>query len=502
MSTRAKVAAAAVAAALLFLLVSATSASEDNGGEEKAESACSLGENDTALECAVVVDQKGRNVVEPDFLTRLPSSGIKTLRLRCQIDRADGDGVFLYLRDVLDAGLETASAASADTLSFPDNGIDRLEVIDCPVKRLQRLDLLFVASSVTSGLLSLTVRNERSDLVVGRRARPLLTVEADAFQDAPRGLAALDLSGNGISSLDPQLLCPLGRTLARLNVSHNALGSLDVVTSCPLERLRQLHASHNRLRRVPGRGALGRSMPNLSELDLSSSGLTSLESGTLSGLRELRVVKLSHNGLAFLPADLVGPDTALRELYLGNNSLSEIPAALLERLGGNLLVLNLSNNAVSSNSRWLRDGPFGALKNLVALDLSHNRLAELGAGLFRGLDALQVLTAAHNQIRSLARDAFAHTPNLHALVLSHNGLEDLGEAGGKLDASQRSVFDGLEKISSLGLDHNRLKVLDRYDPYISTYIDCMYSSAKKTEPNILTIVDFPRVVFSPFRETH
>ena len=462
MSAKAR-AAPVVAAAVLFLLISAAfpSASGDEGGEESAKGACSLGDNDTALECAVVVDQSGRNVVEPDFLTRLSSSGIKTLRLRCQIDGAEGDGDFLYLRDVLDAGLETASAASAETLTFPDNGIERLEVIDCPVKRLQRLDLLFVASSVTSGLLSLTVRNERGDLVVGRRARPLLTVEADAFQDAPRGLAALDLSGNGLSSADPQLLCPLGRTLARLNVSHNALGSLDVVTSCPLEKLRHLHASHNRLRRVPGRGALGRVLPNLSELDLSSSGLSALEPGSLSGLGELHVVKLAHNGLSFLPADLVGPDTAVRELYLGNNSLSEIPASLLERLGGHLLVLNLSNNAVSSNSRWLRDAPFAALKNLVALDLSHNRLSKLGGGLFRGLGALQVLTAAHNQIRSLAGDAFAHTPSLHALVLSHNRLEELREAGSKLDASPGSVFDGLEKISSLALDHNRLKVLDR-----------------------------------------
>ena len=454
-------AAAAVAAAFLFLLISSASASEDSGGEGSARSACSLGDNDTALECAVVVEQRGRDDFEPDFLARLPSSGIKTLRLRCQTDGADGDGVFLYLRDVLDAGLETASAASADTLTFPDNGIEHLEVIDCPVKRLQRLDLLFVASSVTSGLLSLTVRNERTDLISGRLARPLLTVEADAFQDAPRGLAALDLSGNGISSFDPQLLCPLGRTLTRLNLSHNALGSSDVLTSCPLERLRYISLSHNRLHRVPGRGALGRSLPKLAELDLCANGLTSLESGTLSGLGDLQVVKLSHNDLAFLPADLVGPDTAVRELYLGNNSLSDIPAALLERLGGHLLVLNLSNNAVSSNSRWLRDGPFRALEKLVALDLSHNRLAELGGGLLRGLGALQVLTAAHNQVRSLSPGALAHTPSLHALVLSHNGLEDLRPAGSELDATQGSVFDGLQKISSLALDHNRLKVLDR-----------------------------------------
>ena len=447
---------AAAAVAAVLLISAAASASQE--AEESAS--CSLGDNATAVECAV--DATGRrNVGGPDFLSRLPSAGIKSLRLRCR-GGGNGDDVFLYLRDVLDAGLETASAASAGALTFPHGGLERLEVVDCPVRRLQRLDLLFIASSVTPGLVSLAVRNERADLVAERRARPLLTVEADAFQDAPRGLADLDLSGNGLSSADPlALLCPLGRTLATLNVSHNAFEGVGAAASCPLEKLRHLHASHNRVRRVAAAAAFNRSLPNLSELDLSSNGLASLGPGALGGLRDLRVVRLSHNALQSLPGDLFGRANGVLELYLGNNSLREIPAALLESLGGRLLVLNLSNNAVSSNSRWLRAAPFGALKSLVALDLSHNRLAELGGDLLRGLDSLQVLTAAHNQIRSLAEDAFAHTPSLHALVLSHNGLEDLRQAGGKLDASRGSAFDGLEKISSLALDHNRLKVLDR-----------------------------------------
>ena len=60
---------AKAAAALLFLLISAASSAEDEGGgEESAKSACSLGDNATALECAVFVAKKGRNVLEPDFL--------------------------------------------------------------------------------------------------------------------------------------------------------------------------------------------------------------------------------------------------------------------------------------------------------------------------------------------------------------------------------------------------------------------------------------------------
>ena len=456
MSAGAKARAAAAVAAVLLISAAASASLE---AEESA--ACSLGDNATAVECAVDAAGRRNDVVGPDFLSRLPSAGIKSLRLRCRGGGGSGDDVFLYLRDVLDAGLEIASAASAGALTFPHGGLERLEVVDCPVRRVQRLDLLFVASSVTPGLVSLAVRNERADLVAERRARPLLTVEADAFQDAPRGLADLDLSGNGLSAADPlPLLCPLGRTLATLNVSHNAFEGVGAAASCPLEKLRHLHASHNRIRRVPA-AAFNRSMPNLSELDLSSNGLTSLESGALGGLRDLRVVRLSHNALQSLPGDLFGRNNGVLELYLGNNSLREIPAALLESLGSRLLVLNLSNNAVSSNSRWLRAAPFGALRSLVALDLSHNRLAELGADLLRGLDSLQVLTAAHNQISSLAEGALTHTPSLHALVLSHNGLEDLRRAGGKLDASRGSAFDGLEKISSLALDHNRLKVLDR-----------------------------------------
>jgi Leucine-rich repeat (LRR) protein len=443
---------------LALSLLTVSTASDDEDASWRPPPICSLKSNSTVVECKILVNGGTPASTEnggeepPEHLLSL--SGVTGLRLRCDEMASKEDlrpAVFQYLRDVLDAGLEMASAAS-----FPDNSLEHLEVVDCPFRRLQRLDLLFIASSVTSGLKSLTIRNER------REVERLLVVEDDAFQDAPRSLASIDLSSNGLLDLDPNLFCPVGRTLSSLNLSHNSLDNLDFVSSCPLDKLHRLDASKNVIRLLK-RETFKRTAPRLAEIDLSRNLLSRVEDGVFNGLDGLHVANLAHNALSALSRDIFDKRSQLRELYLSNNSLKVLPSGLLERLRGHLVVLNLSHNAISSSSRWMQDGPFSALSSLVALDLSHNRLANIGSGLLRGLDSLQVLTVAHNQIHSLTRDAFSSTPNLHALVLSHNDIEDFWENGkreGELSGGL-SVFAGLERLSSLALDHNRIKVLDR-----------------------------------------
>ena len=447
---------------LVPLLLAVAQAGDGGGGTSgspaKPSPACSLKSNSTLVECDILV--RGGSKKSPELLSAERVRRVKGLRLKCPLDEATTGAngrplppaVFLYLRDVLDDGLEIASAASGATWTFPDNSLEHLEIVDCPFRRLQRLDLLFIASSVTAGLKSLTIRNERLK-------QHLLAVEADAFQDAPRQLETVDLSSNGLAYLDSRLFCPVARTLTGLNLSHNSLESLDFVGGCSLEKLERLDVSFNGLKRL-GRDTFRRTTPKLAEIDLSYNKLAAPEDGAFNGLGELAVANLAHNELSAIPANLFQDGSKLRELYLSNNSLTRLPDGFLERLSSNLVVLNLSHNAIASNSKWFEEGPFKALKALVALDLSFNRLARLGGDVFRGLSSLQVLTVAHNQIHSVSAEVFRPTPNLHALVLSHNAVEDFGESAAK--SKEGSVFGGLDKLSSLALDHNKIKTLDRY----------------------------------------
>ena len=98
---------------------------------------------------------------------------------------------------------------------------------------------------------------------------------------------------------------------------------------------------------------------------------------------------------------------------LQNNSLSSLPSTLLSPLDG-LLLLNLSSNLLTDSTLRpiLRDQV-----KLIALDLSHNRLAkvgnnsrpnsdsgkyflkyQVGRGMLSNLGQLQILNLGHNQI--------------------------------------------------------------------------------------------------------
>ena len=106
---------------------------------------------------------------------------------------------------------------------------------------------------------------------------------------------------------------------------------------------------------------------SLSLLDLSSSRLNYLSNSLLVSTPSLKVKPcLRPVLLNFSPPS--------QKLMLQNNSLSSLPSDLLSPLDG-LLLLNLSTNLLTDSDLRpiLRDQV-----KLIALDLSHNRLAKVG----------------------------------------------------------------------------------------------------------------------------
>ncbi len=344
--------------------------------------------------------------------------------------------------------------------------LSHLRVVGCRLRRLRRTDLLYVVSSVNPDLRSLAVSNgEVGD--DGDEGEEELSLDPAAFSvsPSPSHLHTLDLSSNpgGVRPLPRGLLCPLRSSLVTLNLSSSGLRSASdagLSADCPQSRLRRLDLSGNSLSRLP-RHALSSAaaVPALEELDLSRNRLALVDDAALDGLGgRLKVLDLSHNGLSSLPVALFGagddrPPLALRELYLGNNSLSGLPAGLLDRLS-HLSVLNLSGNAVSNSWLSTRLSAFRRLRHLAALDLSGNRLTFLPASALEGLSSLQVLTLARNRLSALAPDALLPVSgSLRALSLSHNQLEELPEGG----------LRGMGRLASLSLDHNRIASLHGYD---------------------------------------
>lgn len=371
------------------------------------------------------------------------------------------------LRDILDQVLSSIEDTfETDSSSSLWQSLRELQVINC-LEELQRLDLLFLASSFTYELTSLRIQDEFSEQ---RKTDKFIIREPDVFTDGPRKLSHLDLSSVGLQFLPEGALCPLQHSLHSLNLTSNLISDVADLglhrrnggVACQISKVHSINLSRNRLQVIKS-GALEPVLASgsLRDLDLSGNEITRLEDHSLASASQsssqLQVLNLAHNRLSQLPDNLLvsrleqhadSAQVGLTELYLSNNTLSQLPRGLLDRLT-HLVVLNLSHNALTN--RWLQESPFQALKSLVALDLSHNRLQGIEARFFQGLNSLQVLTVAHNQIHSVSGQLGKVMPTIHALVLAHNNIEELPS----------DVFDGLNQLSSLGLDHNGIKTLAR-----------------------------------------
>eukprot|EP00095_Tigriopus_kingsejongensis_P004365 maker-scaffold57_size444674-snap-gene-1.13 protein:Tk04365 transcript:maker-scaffold57_size444674-snap-gene-1.13-mRNA-1 annotation:"toll-like receptor 1" len=433
--------------------------------------------------------QERAPVSRPEPVTELKWRPPALLRLQCQgtshQEKPQGSGPAAHLRDILDQVLSSIEDTfEVDSSSSLWQSLRELQVINC-LDELHRLDLLFLASSFTYDLTSLHVQDEfhrpnveesTSGTEGPRKPDKFIIQEPDVFTDGPRKLSHLDMSSIGLQFLPEGSLCPLQHSLRSLNLTSNQLedvadlGLLRQGTgggvACQMSQLQSLNLSRNRLQVIRS-GSLEPLLASgsLRDLDLSWNQISGLEDHSLATNSQtsqlLQVLNLAHNRLSQLPANLLvsrrslGQEHAdspthvgLSELYLSNNSLSHVPRGLLDRLT-HLVVLNLSHNALTN--KWLQESPFQALKSLVALDLSYNRLTGMEARFFQGLESLQVLTVAHNQIHSVSGQMGPVMPKLHALVLAHNDIESLPS----------NAFDGLEHLSSLGLDHNALKSLHK-----------------------------------------
>jgi adenylate cyclase len=254
-------------------------------------------------------------------------------------------------------------------------------------------------------------------------------------------LVSLNLSSNGLAQVPTSIngSCKHGyRHLEVLNLSDNVMTDLDGLSSSP-----QLLA------------------PSLTHLDVSNNRLQVFK--LPNNMSQLKFVDVSENKLtsSLVLGALSASAATLQELHAQGNQMESLPNLSTDDGGSvinfdNLVVLNLSRNAISQRSELKVGGGHlvaAGFKALVALDLSHNKMSLVDGHLFRDLSSLQVLSLAHNQLVELRPDSLAKLTRLHVLVLSHNNLDENGLADG--------IFRHMADLRSLSLDHNRLKSLPR-----------------------------------------
>lgn len=228
-------------------------------------------------------------------------------------------------------------------------------------------------------------------------------------------LAKLDLSNNQLSGeLSPVVSSMSG--LTRLDVSNNRFSGNPTATLIPLSNLTDLSIGNN-LFEIPDIETFLQNFPKLEVLDLSGLNLTSVPQ-KISSMQKLQALNLSNNAITqnfrFLSHLLF-----LSELRISGNGLTKIPDELSALQ--NLKILDVSNNHFSNNYA----GALNGLKNLEWLSLQSNQIATFPAELGQ-LTKLVHLNFADNKI-SDGFQSLRVLSNLEQIYLDKNQITSFPE---------------------------------------------------------------------------
>jgi Leucine-rich repeat (LRR) protein len=237
-------------------------------------------------------------------------------------------------------------------------------------------------------------------------------------------LVHLDMSYNSLSGSIPNSMANLTR-LVYLDMSYNSFSGSIPNSMANLTRLVYLCMSVNNF---SGSIPIFSMNKNLEILDLSENSLNGQIPISLFSLPSLRSVRLSKNQFSGFNNQFSGQmkefsnisSHLLEDLSLANNNLEgPIPIFILELQG--LKSLSLSSNHFNSS---LEPSVIQQLKNLVHLDLSHNKLKTF-PDFLRNQSNLESLDLSDNQIDGEIPNWVWKLPNLYDLDLSYNFLVTL-----------------------------------------------------------------------------
>ena len=172
-----------------------------------------------------------------------------------------------------------------------------------------------------------------------------------------------------------------------------------------------------------------------------------MPSGALLALTRLKRLNLRGNSVSDLssPEALSGLES-VQELTLADNGIEKVAAIVLANTP-NLVVLDLSENEIKT----LEQGVFGTLRNLRSLRLHDNALEDIN-GILAGQTDLVELNVSSNHLQWFD---YAFIPkNLQVLDISDNRIEELGnyyklEGGFQLRTlrAERNRIKGLRALS-------------------------------------------------------
>lgn len=181
-----------------------------------------------------------------------------------------------------------------------------------------------------------------------------------------------------------------------------------------------------------------------------------IEKGTIDKLTALEKLFFSHNNLT---EPIIPPSKSLDEVKFVHNLMTKFPSGLLTDKE-NLTSVNIQHNKLTSDAIA---GAFKGAKKMQFLDVSHNKLKKLPAGV---PSSLEFLYADYNDIDSIGAGYLNKLPGLQYLRISNNKLVDSGIPAG--------VFN-VTSLIELDLSFNKLQTI----PEINEQLQQLYLQANE-----------------------
>ncbi|PSN49301.1 hypothetical protein C0J52_09408 [Blattella germanica] len=421
------------------------------------------------------------------------------------------------LRTVEDDAFEGLSAL--ETLSLKDNNI--LLVPASALGRLPSLTSLQLDYNRVAALSGDILRAVAGRVTALSLARNVVReLPSSSFKEFTH-LEALDLSGNLLANIAAATFAGLENNLVELNLSGNRLTSLPS-PPIALPQLQYLDVSRNQLAEIPRLAftqmtsliylnlsqnpALGsisptllQNLPELTELDLSQTGLKMLSpelllrsqnlekvylsdnliqelpEGAFRNLKNLTIIDLSRNQILNIRTGAFMGLKSIQELYLNSNRLTAFKGEFFRNfgtdgsLGTNLQILDLADNELS----YLFPSSFRVHPKLRRLSAAGNKFSFFPAELIASLQYLEYVDLGRNSLRSIEDLDFASLPRLRTLILNNNDLETISElafqnstqlqnldlSSNKLERLSERTFEGLVRLEMLNLENNLLSEL-------------------------------------------
>lgn len=295
-------------------------------------------------------------------------------------------------------------------------------------------------------------------------------------------LTTLNLAWNAITEV-PKAISALTQ-LTTLTLHHNNIKRI-ASGICQLSKLTTLELQHNALTSIPE--SIGE-LASLTVLDVSFNALKEWPAAFNpdSQLDSLTRLDLSHNVISgAIPGDKLSADIplfpSLEELYLNNNTITELPTELWKNIPS-VAVLDLRNNQITQISEEIE-----LLFSLSTLELGANRLTALPIEIGKlanlqvlsfyrnaitaipdiaALEYLQYLNCGHNQISEVS---FEGLIGLEEAFLSGNPIKQLPEDIGDQCPNLKLLFasdlllkkvpaglNGLALLEQIDFSHNRI----------------------------------------------